>query len=453
MRAISRARFDALAGYARLPSTRLLADELSWYEDQNGDVVATLVRDRDNLFTGVILVRDRAERFRWVDQTAYFSSRALTVGAIAIAMIGAANELDRARTQGDELAPIDFFTRVVPTGKAHPLFNRVATSAGHAAARQMVSNVMRWYNTSDMNYVEQFQSTGFDARLWEMYLFATLIEAGFDVSFPKPAPDFLASGVTGAFCIEATTANQSVIGGLPAPSPRPSPLEHASVVDAYLDHYLPIKFAGPLVAKLGKRYWEHPECQGIPLAFAIQDFHDGDAMTYSSGSLHKYLYGQVFHEEDDSYHRVTDHRWGTKVVPSGFFDLPDAEHVSAVLFNSGGTISKFNRMGVAAGFGVDDVTLFHIGIKHDSSRPGLRADFRSEVVDGYEEHWVDGLNVFHNPNALHPLPIDYLPGAMHHFWDPVEGSQVMVPEGHVFSSQTLVINAASDTELGRVQAE
>jgi transposase InsO family protein len=42
--------------------------------------------------------------------------------------------------------------------------------------------------------------------------------------------------------------------------------------------------------------------------------------------------------------KVTTHHWGTKEIPSGFFDLPDAEHVSAVLFNSSGTIAKFNRI-------------------------------------------------------------------------------------------------------------
>jgi hypothetical protein len=49
--------------------------------------------------------------------------------------------------------------------------------------------------------------------------------------------------------------------------------------------------------------------------------------------------------------KIGMHEWKVKEVPFGFFDLPDAENVSAVLFSNSGTIAKFNRMGTLAGFG------------------------------------------------------------------------------------------------------
>jgi hypothetical protein len=39
--------------------------------------------------------------------------------------------------------------------------------------------MMRWYEDADGNFVEQFQTTGFNARLWELYLFTTLVETGY----------------------------------------------------------------------------------------------------------------------------------------------------------------------------------------------------------------------------------------------------------------------------------
>jgi hypothetical protein len=36
------------------------------------------------------------------------------------------------------------------------------------------------------------------------------------------------------------------------------------------------------------------------------------------------------------------------------------------------------------------------------------------VGEGYPETWIEGMDVFHNPNALHPLDPDLLPGAAHH---------------------------------------
>jgi len=71
---------------------------------------------------------------------------------------------------------------------------------------------MRWYDDADGNFVEQFQTTGFDARMWELYLFAALTEANFVVARPRPAPDFLVRGLTGEFALEATTINPSVGG-------------------------------------------------------------------------------------------------------------------------------------------------------------------------------------------------------------------------------------------------
>jgi len=35
---------------------------------------------------------------------------------------------------------------------------------------------MRWYEDVDGNFIEQFQTTGFDARIWELYLFAAFRE-------------------------------------------------------------------------------------------------------------------------------------------------------------------------------------------------------------------------------------------------------------------------------------
>ena len=52
--------------------------------------------------------------------------------------------------------------------------------------------MMRWYDDADGNLVEQFQTTGFDARMWELYLFAVLTEANVVVARPHAAPDFLA---------------------------------------------------------------------------------------------------------------------------------------------------------------------------------------------------------------------------------------------------------------------
>lgn len=39
--------------------------------------------------------------------------------------------------------------------------------------------MMNWYEDVDGNFVEQFQSSAFDARLWELYLYAMFVELGY----------------------------------------------------------------------------------------------------------------------------------------------------------------------------------------------------------------------------------------------------------------------------------
>src|ERR1019366_5920566 len=332
-----------------------------------------------------------------------------------------AADLEQQRRQGDESGTaVDFFAPVVDREKLHPKFLRLASGYEFSAARAIIGAMMRWYEDIDGNFVEQFQTTGFNARVWEVYLFAALTEANLKLERPDPAPDFLARGLVGEFALEATTINPTVgSDGQPAATPRPQTDQEK---EEYVQHYLPIRYAGPLVAKLGKKYWNRPEASGKPLVFAIQDFHDTMSMTYSGSALPTYLYGYTHTAQYDGEgrltvgpHQITEHRWDTKVVPSGFFSLPDAEHVSAVIFNSGGTLAKFNRMGVRAGFGTDNVILIHSGTAADPAPDASEpVKFVQFVTKGYPGTWVEGMDVYHNPNALHPLDPDLLPGAAHH---------------------------------------
>ena len=247
------------------------------------------------------------------------------------------------------------------------------------------------------NFVEQFQSTGFDARLWELYLFAALVESDLDIVRPAPAPDFLAHGSNGSVAIEATTINPSVVDGRRTDSELPG--LGADATD-YFNNYLPIRYAGPLTTKLARRYWERSTVVGKPFVIAIQDFHDAMSMTYSGSALPQYLYGlrHDTHREADGQLAITpvpvsQHKWGSKVIPSGFFNQTGAQNVSAVIFNSLGTISKFNRMGVQAGFGEEGVTLVHRGAianeDPDASEPNMFeyvvSQGSTEVLGGWDE--------------------------------------------------------------------
>ncbi len=126
-----------------------------------------------------------------------------------------------------------------------------------------------------------------------------------------------------------------------------------------------------------------------------------------------------------------------KKIPSGFFYLPGAENVSAVLFSSSGIISKFNRLGRLAGFGVPNLKLIRYGVCHDHApNAALPRPFVVEVEPGKcIETWGEGLSLFHNPNARHPVPKEMFPSIAHHKF--IDGQiRSILPEFHPYTSMT-----------------
>lgn len=442
IREVSKARFDAFVGYCRSPEVATVAHELAWFGADDNSVFAAMIIDGDQEFSAIVFLPDLVGRFRWASQTGYFDTAA-DAGADLDRLLGQVLAEDEVqRVQGDEgSTPVDFFAAHAGEDRIHPNFKRVRDERGQSSARELINVMMRWYEDRDGNFIEQFQTSGFDPRVWELYLWATLISLGYEVTQPDPSPDFVARGLEGSFAIEATTVNPSRDhAGNPVPAYKPAT---EADLPAYADHYLPTRFAGPLTSKLAKRYWERPGIGDLPLVFAIQDFHADFSMMHSMGGLMAYLYGVSVHDvvaDNGRTARIETHTWGEKQVPSRFFELPGADNISAVIFNSQGTLSKFSRMGIEAGFLRDDVKILHGGMLLLASDEGIEKEpFSGEVDTDYWEEWVTGMEVFHNPNALRPIDPMWLPGAVHHILSEDGNIQSLYPERHIAQAQTFVI--------------
>lgn len=271
-----------------------------------------------------------------------------------------------------------------------------------------------------------------------------LIEAGFLLSREHQIPDFCGSCLLGELYVEAVTVGPTIKDGQIVPPP---PMDTPEARDAYLKEYMPIKFGSPLFSKLNKKYWKHPHVEGKPLVLvlAIADFSAPMSMVHSQPALERYLWGYehtgALDENGElaiSPVRIEQHQWGKKVIPSGFFRSPESEHVSAVISNNAGTIPKFNRMGILGKFGSKQVLLVREGRMVDRNPNAMLNKLFPVFVNsaGYSEEWIEGLNVYHNPNAKIPLPMEMLQGAAHHFCD--ETGQVMshTPHFHPTSSVT-----------------
>ena len=444
MKQISLLRFNALAGYARHPNSRIMAEEMEWFEHESGSVVGTVIRDRtDDDFSGIVMAQDHKLRFRAVnypefyptfDEAIEYLEREVNIAAVA--------DLDDHYQGNERGSPVDFFEYSRPRDQLHPDFIKLAEEETYSPARQIVEPMMRWYEDADGNFIEQFQTTGFDQRIWELYLFATFIEMGLKLNRSNSIPDFQCFSFIGRFSVEAVTVGPTRKDGQIVPSPSVgSPKEG----EAFLKDYMPIKFGSALFSKLRKKYWTRDNAADAPFLLAVEDFSASGSMIYTRSALQRYLFGYEHEWEKGpdgtlkiTPRRIKEHVWGTKKIPSGFFRLPDVENVSAVIFSNSGTISKFNRMGVLGGFGSDRVLMVREGTRFNHDPNAEKPKCFRHVVNApdYCECWAEGLEVFHNPNALYTLSEKVLPSAAHIYLQ--KDGQVIAhtPDWHPFGSIT-----------------
>lgn len=432
-------RFDALASYARHPAVRSISREFAWYASRDERVLGVLLYDLvDNDYSWLVMGRDEAFRYRACDLESSLETKDAAYASLMDAMTRYSSAPDSVFYQGDvAIPPIDFFAPVIDEEKQNPSFRQLTTNVRYSPARGIIEAMMHSYEDVDGNFINQFQAAGFDARIWELYLSATFNELDFTRDETVQVPDFVLASPRGRLAVEATTANPSPTSPLKA-----DPTE--AEMRAYLENYIAIKLSKALRAKLNRKppYWEAPGLNEVPFCIAVQDFHAPGSMRYIVPFATEYAFG-VRHEIVDGetvITRLKTHRHKKTTVQSGFFFLKGAENISALILNPAGTLSKFNRIGAMTRFGDPSLKIIRQGMLRRDGDPidPTPKPFRQEVGPGYDEGWVEGMVVLHNPKALRPLDPDLLPGANHEFLQDDGTILSLLPEFHPWISSTFV---------------
>jgi hypothetical protein len=456
---MARSRFALLTMGTRMSFAAYTSDEVSWWSSIDERMLGLVVFDRTDCdFCWMVLLRDRIGRFRCAKLQVDIQSAHKAESELRIAMYDLieAGDIERHGLQGDETNnPIQLFQEAVDQDpeKLHPFYKILRDDPSHEPARLVLSELALWLAPSDPHLVREFQTAGFDQRIWELYLWAVFREFALDVE-QLEAPDFRCRGPGINFTVEATTVGPSRDGAL---AEHPNPSTRTEMTE-FLDNYMPLKFGSALLSKLKKQnnnglhYWELECAKNKPFTIAIADFHatlsedNLGTMTFTQSALWQYLYGHRVHVEFDGdipitkFNKVDSHTYGKKEAPSGFFDLDLAKNVSAIIFSNAGTLAKFNRMGVAAGWQPEDHKYIRSGTRYD---PDPNATVGKRFVehvgeDGYSEWWTQEIQVFHNPNAKTPLPFEWLVGATHHYFE--EGTlKSYTPDDAVLGSVTLIL--------------
>ncbi|MCT9925429.1 hypothetical protein N7272_14830, partial [Enterococcus faecalis] len=88
---------------------------------------------------------------------------------------------------------------------------------------------------------------------------------------------------------------------------------------------------------------------------------------------------------------------------AGFLLDEANKNISAIIFSSTATLSKFNRIGRQAGMGNGNSLLVRTMTIYNHNENADKPDVVNYYVDeNANETWSEGVMIYHNPHALYP---------------------------------------------------
>ncbi|MGQ7886815.1 hypothetical protein [Paenibacillus sp. WC2504] len=281
----------------------------------------------------------------------------------------------------------------------------------------------------DNKFVYEFQTT-FNSCFWELYLHGCFKHLGFKVDFSKQSPDFCLSSNGKELCVEAVIAEKPQNGLLAEwekmdifndPLKYENYMNYESIVDLAT-----VRLMQALTSKFDKYikdYSKLTHCKNKPFIVAVAPFEQPFFFTQNTNAIRKLLYTYDLPEYVD----INGERfiYGNKKVkaikknektelPLGLFLDKKYEGISAVIFSNTATIGKARVLS-------DDNRFMFIASERYNDN-GLDKLMQVEEKKEYHESILDGLHIFHNPNAKIPLEIDefHHPDIANSYYDPAE---------------------------------
>lgn len=303
---------------------------------------------------------------------------------------------------------MDLFTQNMPEERLHDIFKKLRHPT-HLPERQVIESWAEGFHDRDGKFVKEFQTT-FESSMWELYLHAYLKDVGAMIDFGCHAPDFVVTAPH-EFCIEATIAAPPM-GGEPAFGYDAH--EIPDDFDAF-NSQAAIRIANSFSSKLKKyrtSYASLPHVSDRPFVLAIGAFDRPFAHFASNRPALAALYGLSYDEEAaiaqgpsakeiPSYMVDGAFKDNGSEVPLGLFLDDKASEVSAVVYSCLATWGKLRAL-------ADNPSAHSVYQTLHPAKEGIVPEMRVARKRDYSEHLADGLYIFHNPFAKHPLSLDAL---------------------------------------------
>ncbi len=99
------------------------------------------------------------------------------------------------------------FVPVVEEVKLSEVFLAIKNNYQYMPVKMMLEEIFEKYNDVDGNFIEQFQTKGFNARLLELYFFEYFDSENYKIDRSHQYPDYIVEKNRKRVAVEITTAN------------------------------------------------------------------------------------------------------------------------------------------------------------------------------------------------------------------------------------------------------
>lgn len=305
---------------------------------------------------------------------------------------------------------MDLLTPLFDAEKLHQHFRSITD--GRSGRQYPREELLRWlagFPDRDHKFVKEFQTT-FNSSFWEIYLYAVCRDYGFSFDWKYPAPDFLVTAGTVTFAIEATTANHAA-GEKPEWEQEFTAEFFESIDFNELNRIAIIRLANSFCSKSDKfkdKYCNHQHVKDRPFVLAIAPFEQPGFNLQAYRAIEALLFDYYVDEAEYSANpeKFPNGLQGKSLgsvqknngtdIELGLFNCSRFKHISAVIFSHLATWGKVDAM---CGNPYTTVSSFWSGPDGEMSSKISSGGDVSETI-------TDGLRIYHNPYATHPLPLE-----------------------------------------------
>ncbi|MCD2451068.1 hypothetical protein GO003_011750 [Methylicorpusculum oleiharenae] len=305
---------------------------------------------------------------------------------------------------------MNLFEPIIEEARRHPHFRGML----HSLRKHDREEFLRWakgFPDRDGKLIEEFQIS-FNTVFWEIYLFAVFKTYDFKLDWSNRSPDFSVTFGSSHFTVEAVTANAAAEKSNEWDKIY-SPCDFADFNIDRLNKEAMIRLSNSIHSKY-RRYKAHyatmPHVRRSPFVLAVGPFEQPFFNHQYNRGIRAVLYDQyvdepAFTANPEKYPNGPPHvklnfvrKDNGSDIELGVFNDDRMQEISAIIFSCTATWGKVNALAPES---PDQLTTI---MSAWYTEPFGDLISKNGTQSKVGETITDGLQVYHNPNALHPLP-------------------------------------------------